>query len=265
MFRYISFRSAAAAITALLIGMIFGGKIIKLLARHQIGEDIRNLGLEGQMQKKGTPTMGGLIIIASILIPILLFGDLTNHYTLLMIVSTLWLGLLGLADDYIKVFRRHKEGLSGKFKIIGQVGLGVIVGTAMWFCDDIVVKDIPKSGDLKQDTEVVVVTDPDNIPSQVEKTTKTTIPFFKDNELDYGIFTGQKGANGTATWLLYMLVAIFIITAVSNGANLTDGLDGLVTGVSIPIVSCSVSPTLILYPFCSQRSCSSDSAISSGD
>ena len=237
MFRYISFRSAAAAITALLIGMIFGGKIIKLLARHQIGEDIRNLGLEGQMQKKGTPTMGGLIIIASILIPILLFGDLTNHYTLLMIVSTLWLGLLGLADDYIKVFRRHKEGLSGKFKIIGQVGLGVIVGTAMWFCDDIVVKDIHKSGDLKQDTEVVVVTDPDNIPSQVEKTTKTTIPFFKDNELDYGIFTGQKGANGTATWLLYMLVAIFIITAVSNGANLTDGLDGLVTGVSIPIVA----------------------------
>lgn len=236
MFQYISFRSAAAAITALLIGMIFGGRIIKMLARHQIGEEIRNLGLEGQMQKKGTPTMGGLIIIASILIPILLFGDLKNHYTLLMIVSTIWLGLLGFADDYIKVFRRHKEGLSGKFKIIGQVGLGVIVGTSMWLSGDIVVKDIPKSGDLKQDTEVVVVTDPDDIPSKVEKTTKTTIPFFKNNELDYGIFTGQKDANGAATWVLYILVAIFIITAVSNGANLTDGLDGLVTGVSIPIV-----------------------------
>ncbi len=236
MFQYISFRSAAAAITALLIGMIFGGRIIKMLARHQIGEDIRNLGLEGQMQKKGTPTMGGLIIIASILIPILLFGDLKNHYTLLMIVSTIWLGLLGFADDYIKVFRRHKEGLSGKFKIIGQVGLGVIVGTSMWLSGDIVVKDIPKSGDLKQDTEVVVVTDPDDIPSKVEKTTKTTIPFFKNNELDYGLFTGQKDANGAATWVLYILVAIFIITAVSNGANLTDGLDGLVTGVSIPIV-----------------------------
>lgn len=236
MFQYISFRSAAAAITALLIGMIFGGRIIKMLARHQIGEEIRNLGLEGQMQKKGTPTMGGLIIIASILIPILLFGDLKNHYTLLMIVSTIWLGLLGFADDYIKVFRRHKEGLSGKFKIIGQVGLGVIVGISMWLSGDIVVKDIPKSGDLKQDTEVVVVTDPDDIPSKVEKTTKTTIPFFKNNELDYGLFTGQKDANGAATWVLYILVAIFIITAVSNGANLTDGLDGLVTGVSIPIV-----------------------------
>lgn len=236
MFRYISFRSAAAAITALLIGMIFGGRIIRFLARKQIGEDIRNLGLEGQMQKKGTPTMGGLIIIASIIVPILLFGDLSNPYTLLMIVSTLWLGLLGFADDYIKVFRKHKEGLNGKFKIIGQVGLGIIVGTAMWLSPEIVVKEIPKTGSIKEDTEVIVVTDPGDIHTKLEKTTKTTIPFFKNNELDYGILTGQKGENGIATWLLYIFVAIFIVTAVSNGANLTDGLDGLVTGVSIPIV-----------------------------
>ncbi len=236
MLRYISFRSAAAAIAALLIGMMFGGKVIRLLARKQIGEDIRNLGLEGQMQKKGTPTMGGLIIIASIIVPILIFGDLGNHYTLLMMVSTLWLGLLGFADDYIKVFRRNKEGLSGKFKIVGQVGLGIIVGTAMWQSSEIVVKDVPKSGDLMRDTEVVVLTHPEDIPSENEKTTKTTIPFFKNNEFDYGIFTGQKDANSTATWMLYIFVAIFIVTAVSNGANLTDGLDGLVTGVSIPII-----------------------------
>ena len=237
MMHYISFRSAAAAITSLLIGIIFGGRIIRMLARRQISEDIRDLGLEGQMQKKGTPTMGGLIILGSILIPILLFGDLSNTYILLMIVSTLWLGLLGFADDYIKVFRRHKEGLKGRFKIIGQVGLGVIVGTVIWLSGDIVVKEVPRSGDIRKDAQVVVVTDPGAIASSVEKTTKTTIPFFKNNELDYGIFTGQAGHNGPATWIVYILVAIFIITAVSNGANLTDGLDGFVTGVSIPIVA----------------------------
>ncbi len=238
MFLSLSFRSAAAIITALLIGMVFGAAIIRILRRHQIGEEIRNLGLEGQLEKRGTPTMGGLIILAAILVPILLFGDLSNIYTILMIVSTVWLGLIGFLDDYIKVFRKHKEGLDGKFKIVGQVGLGIIIGTAMWINTDIVVKEIPHARIARMELGSTNDQQAQQIAQSAvsEKTTKTTIPFFKNTELDYGLFTGQKGDNGTATWLLYIFVAIFIITAVSNGANLTDGLDGLVTGVSIPIV-----------------------------
>ncbi len=232
-FQYLSFRAAAAIIIALLIAMVFGASIIKLLKRKQIGEDVRELGLEGQSQKKGTPTMGGLIILAAILVPILLFGDLGNVYTQLMVISTVWLGLIGFLDDYIKVFRHNKKGLPGRFKIVGQVGLGIIVGTAMWLSPQVVVKEIhsPQSG------EVVLFSGEHALQSGApEKTTKTTIPFLKNKELDYGVLTGEKGDNGPVTWVLYILVAIFIITAVSNAANLTDGLDGLNTGVAIPIV-----------------------------
>lgn len=237
-FQYISFRSAAAIIVALLIGIIFGRAIIDYLRRRQIGEDIRDLGLEGQLQKRGTPTMGGVIILLSILVPTLLFARLDNTYIQLMIVSTIWLGLIGGLDDYIKVFRHHKEGLKGKFKVVGQVGLGLIVGTTMWISPDIVVReehiDATETVVVDAATQQVVSSE-ELLFEQTEnvKTTKTTIPFFKNNELDYSWFTG---GNEVLAWLLYVLVAIFVVTAVSNGANLTDGLDGLVTGVSVPIV-----------------------------
>ena len=238
MWQYLSFRSVGAIILALLIGMIFGGRLINILRKKQIGEDIRNLGLDGQMEKKGTPTMGGIIILLSILIPILLLGDLSNIYTWLMIISTIWLGLLGFADDYIKVFRRHKEGLKGKFKIIGQVGLGVIVGSVMCFSDQVVVidKNDPATIEVVESIEApngeVLST---RVATEIvgEKTTKTTIPFVKNNEFDYHwLVPGEGKWADTLTWILYVLVAIFVITAVSNGANLTDGLDGLNTGVS---------------------------------
>lgn len=237
-FQYISFRSAAAIIVALLIGIIFGRAIIDYLRRRQIGEDIRDLGLEGQLQKRGTPTMGGVIILLSILVPTLLFARLDNIYIQLMIVSTIWLGLIGGLDDYIKVFRHHKEGLKGKFKVVGQVGLGLIVGTTMWISPDIVVREEHIDATEKVVVDVAtqqVVSSEELLFEQTEnvKTTKTTIPFFKNNELDYSWFTG---GNEVLAWLLYVLVAIFVVTAVSNGANLTDGLDGLVTGVSVPIV-----------------------------
>ena len=221
MFQYLSFRAAMAIITALLIAIVFGRRIIDRLARLQIGEEIRNLGLEGQMQKKGTPTMGGVIILLAIVVPMLLFCDLTNIYIQLMLISTIWLGVIGGADDYIKVFRHNKEGLKGRFKIVGQVGLGLIVGTTMWLSPEV---EVHKEVACSDSQEIVV---------ESFKSPETTIPFVKDNELDYGWFTG---GNETAAWLLYVLVAILVVTAVSNGANLTDGLDGLVTGVSVPIV-----------------------------
>ena len=224
MFQYISFRSSAAIIVALLIAIIFGRRIIDFLRSKQIGEEIRDLGLEGQLKKRGTPTMGGVIILLSILVPTLLFGKLDNIYVQLMLVSTVWLGLIGGLDDYIKVFRHKKEGLQGRFKIVGQVGLGLIVGTAMWLSTDIVVRETPTEAAQTSAIEQQL---------QDVKTTKTTIPFLKDNELDYSLFTG---GNTLLAWLLYVVVAIFVVTAVSNGANLTDGLDGLVTGVSVPIV-----------------------------
>ena len=241
MWQYLSFRSVGAIILALLIGMIFGGRLIRLLRRKQIGEDIRNLGLDGQMEKKGTPTMGGVIILISTLVPIFLLGDLSNIYTWLMIISTVWLGLLGFADDYIKVFRKHKEGLKGKFKIIGQVGLGLIVGSVMCFSPQVVVID-------KNDPATIEVVESVEAPNGEilstivatevvgEKTTKTTIPFVKNNEFDYHWLVPAEGKwADVLTWVLYVLVAIFVITAVSNGANLTDGLDGLNTGVSAVI------------------------------
>ena len=239
MFQYISFRAAAAVILSLLIVIIFGRRIIDFLRRKQIGEEIRDLGLEWQLQKRGTPTMGGVIILVAILVPTLLLGKLDNVYVQLMLVSTVWLGLIGGLDDYIKVFRHRKEGLKGRFKIVGQVGLGVIVGTTMWLSPEIVVREkstrpvetvyLDEEGRAVQSVRQTVV-----LSSESVKTTQTTIPFIKDNEFDYGWLTG---GNGTATWLLYVLVAIFVVTAVSNGANLTDGLDGLATGVSVPIVA----------------------------
>ncbi len=244
--QYLSFRGAAAIIFALVIATIFGGGIIKLLRRRQIGEDIRDLGLEGQTAKKGTPTMGGLIILAAILVPMLLVSNLGNVYAILMIVATLWLGLIGFADDYIKVFRKNKAGLHGWFKIVGQVGLGVIVGTTMWLSPQINVREVTTvtatadsvvHGTVAMTDGVMLMPDDGSLQSGApEKTTKTTIPFLKSSELDYGIFTGEKGENGTVTWLLYILIAILIITGVSNAANLTDGLDGLNTGVAIPVV-----------------------------
>ncbi|MBR4028446.1 MAG: phospho-N-acetylmuramoyl-pentapeptide-transferase [Alistipes sp.] len=236
---YLSFRSAAAIITSLLISIFFGKRIIRFLRRQQIGEDIRDLGLQGQLEKKGTPTMGGIIIILAMFVPVLLFGDLQNVYIQLMLISTLWLGFIGGLDDYIKVFRHKKEGLKGRFKIVGQVGLGIIVGTTMWLSDDIVIHE--KIFETKQYTitdvttgEVVKdYTEKQVISTTPEKTTKTSIPFLKDTMLDYKVITG---GNDTLAWILYILVAIFVITAVSNGANLTDGLDGLLTGVSVPIV-----------------------------
>ena len=239
MFQYISFRAAVAIILSLLIVIIFGRSIIDFLRRKQIGEEIRDLGLQGQLQKKGTPTMGGVIILVAILVPMLLFGKLDNVYIQLLLVSTVWLGLIGGLDDYIKVFRHRKEGLKGRFKIVGQVGLGVIVGTTMWLSPDIVVREkvtqpvqtvyLNENGTVLETVQRHVV-----VSSESLKTTQTTIPFVKNNEFDYGWLTG---GNSVATWILYVLVAIFVVTAVSNGANLTDGLDGLATGVSVPIVA----------------------------
>ncbi len=240
MFQYLTFRAGMAIIFALIIGIIFGKRIIRLLQKKQIGEEIRDLGLEGQLQKKGTPTMGGLLILLAILVPILLFGDLRNVYVILMIVSTIWLGIIGFIDDYIKVFRKKKDGLSGRFKIVGQVGLGVIVGATMWANSNITVRtEVQKSpaaqvavfDDFSGDAEEIYLSDP-------QKTTKTTIPFFKDNEFDYAMLVPDswEDKNQILSWIVYVLAAIVIITAVSNGANLTDGLDGLAAGISAIIV-----------------------------
>ena len=224
MFQYITFRGVAAFIIAMLIVIYIGKPIIRKLQKLQIGEEIRDLGLEGQMAKKGTPTMGGILILLAILIPVLLFARLDNVYILLMIISTVWCGAIGFLDDYIKVFRHNKEGLKGKFKIVGQVGLGIIVGTVMCFSEDIVVRE-EQSNDPNHTVTIERYED--------VKTTQTTIPFFKENEFDYSYLTG---GNQTLAWAVYVLIAIFIVTAVSNAANLTDGIDGLLTGVSIPIV-----------------------------
>ena len=236
MFGYISFRGAMAIITALTIAIAFGIKIIHMLQRRQIGEEVRNLGLEGQLEKRGTPTMGGLIILLSILVPTVLFCDLSNVYVQLMIVATVWLGLIGFLDDYIKVFRKNKEGLNGRFKIVGQVGLGLIIGLAMWHCDDITVRRTVRT----DDAEKIVMTERNGSQQVVyltpaEKQALTTIPFVKGNEFDYGdIFPFEKDDHSWS-WVVYVLAAIFIVTAVSNSANLTDGLDGLAAGTSATI------------------------------
>lgn len=231
MFQYISFRSGMAIIFALLMSTIFGKMIIRKLQRQQIGEVVRDLGLEGQYQKKGTPTMGGLIIITAILVPVLLFGKLDNVYVLLMITTTIWLGIIGFLDDYIKVFKKNKEGLAGRFKIIGQVGLGLIVGLTLYFSDDVVVRMVsPGDAETRQVTAEEVVEAPQ---TKYVKAPITNVPFFKENRFNYESvlwFWGEKAPYWG--WIVFVFAVIFITTAVSNGANITDGLDGLATGTS---------------------------------
>lgn len=222
-FRYISFRAGMAALFSLIITITFGSHIINWIRNRQIGETVRDLGLEGQNQKKGTPTMGGLMMIAAILIPTLLFANLNNIYILLLLVTTVWLGLIGFLDDYIKVFRKNKDGLQGRFKIVGQIGIGIIVGVTLYYHDDVVIREFS--------TPVSVESGVIETPAfQDTKALKTTIPFFKNNELNYEDFLGFLGDSMTP--VLYIFVAIFIITAVSNGANITDGIDGLAAGTS---------------------------------
>ena len=237
MFQYISFRSGLAIILSLLISTIYGKKIILLLQRKQIGEEVRDLGLEGQMQKKGTPTMGGVIIIGSIIIPVLLLTKLHNVYIILMLITTIWLGLIGFLDDYIKVFKKDKEGLAGRFKILGQVGLGLIVGLTLYINDDVVVREKVEIDTPQQQVELNDKTESKDYKIIDVKTTKTTIPFFKNNEADYASlikFLGDDVAKKWG-WVVFVIFVIFIITAVSNGANITDGLDGLATGTSATI------------------------------
>ncbi len=237
LFQYISFRAAMAVITSLIISMMFGKSIIEKLRRKQIGESVRDLGLQGQMEKQGTPTMGGLIILASILVPTLLFARLDNIYVILLLISTVWLGTIGFIDDYIKVFKKNKEGLSGKFKIIGQVGLGIIAGSILYFSPEVLVKHkVYKDKSLEKKIEAGRVQpdlSPDNFVWQETRSTKTTIPFVKNNEFDYGWLISWLGDDYIKyTWLIFIPLVILIITAVSNGANMTDGLDGLAAGTS---------------------------------
>lgn len=238
MFQFISFRAGLAVMIALILSLVYGKRIIRYLQKKQIGEVVRDLGLEGQYAKKGTPTMGGLIIIASILIPTLLFARLDNIYIILMIITTIWLGLIGFIDDYIKVFKKNKEGLSGKFKIVGQVGLGLIVGLTMYLSDDIVVRENPRVPDSLRNrtTQMVNALQGNNVVNEDMhdvKSTKTTIPFVKSHEFDYEMLVSFLGKyKKPAAWIIFVIITIIIITAVSNGANLTDGLDGLATGVS---------------------------------
>ncbi len=235
MFQYLSFRASFAVITSLVISMIFGKRIIKMLKRKQIGESVRDLGLHGQNEKQGTPTMGGIIILASIIIPVLLFANLTNIYIILMLVATVWMGLIGFLDDYIKVFKKNKEGLRGKFKVIGQVGLGLIVGLTLYFSDDVMIREriqITQENFNEYKTEEMQVDQAGNLYIiQEHKDLLTTIPFVKNNEFDYSwlIWFSGKYADHFV-WIIFVLAVIFIVTAVSNGANITDGLDGLTTG-----------------------------------
>lgn len=210
LFQYISFRAGMAALLSLIITITFGERLIEMLRKFQLGESIRDLGLEGQMEKKGTPTMGGIIIISAIVIPTLLFARLDNIYIILLVISALWMGIIGFIDDYLKVKKQNKEGLRGKFKVIGQIGLGLLVGLVMVFHEDIVVRDF--SGEAFSDKNTLL----------------TTIPFVANNEFQYDWFL--PAALNDYAWVLYVLVVIFIVTAVSNGANITDGLDGLAAG-----------------------------------
>ena len=225
LFQYISFRAGAAAVISLLITIVFGKNLIAKLRKKQVGEEIRDLGLHGQLEKKGTPTMGGIIIIAAIVIPTLLFAKIDNVYVILLLIATLWLGAIGFIDDYIKVFKKDKKGLAGKFKIIGQVGLGLIVGFTLYFNDNVVIREVKPAAIASVN---VLEVDQEKLEYQDVKSTKTTVPFLKNNELDYGKLFGFLGED--YTWMAYVLVVIFIITAVSNGANLTDGIDGLAAG-----------------------------------
>ena len=236
LFQYISFRAAASIITSLICSMVIGKKVIEYLQLKQVGEIVRDLDLAGQIQKQGTPTMGGIIILSSILIPTILFAQLDNVYVILMIVSTVWLGTIGFIDDYIKVFKKDKEGLAGKFKILGQVGISLIVACTLYFNDSVAVKDRLAQGGESIETVVdgkTVKAETLPVYGEAEHSLVTTIPFVKDNEFDYSsllFFLGDKAKDWG--WLVFIPIVIFIVTAVSNGANLTDGLDGLATGTS---------------------------------
>lgn len=232
---YLSFRAILASVTSILVALLAGKGIIRLLQRKQIGETVRDLGLQGQIEKKGTPTMGGVIIIASILSGVLLFCDLTNIYTILLLLSTLWCGALGFTDDYIKVFKHRKEGLSEKAKLLGQIALGFVIGIAVWLSPDIVVREkveVRQSIEHTLETETTVTTGK-YVDEDVVKSTKTTIPFVKNHEFDYKSLSPLKGVWGWyAKWAIYVLMIVIVITACSNGTNLTDGLDGLAAGTS---------------------------------
>ncbi|CAN5237716.1 phospho-N-acetylmuramoyl-pentapeptide-transferase [soil metagenome] len=237
-FQYISFRAAMAIFVSLLISMVFGKRIIKLLHRLQVGESVRDLGLDGQKQKEGTPTMGGLIILSAIVIPTLLFAKLENTYIILMLISTVWLGAIGFIDDYIKVFKKNKEGLHGKFKVIGQIGIGLIVGCVLYFNHHVTVKE--KISASTNDLMTMTMTPQSSVVAHLPEyskteihSTKTTIPFIKNNELDYAWFLNFLGDKAKDwAWLIFIPIVIFIVTAVSNGANVTDGIDGLASGTS---------------------------------
>lgn len=234
-FQYISFRTAMAVIISLVITTVFGRQLINVLKKKQVGETIRDLGLEGEREKEGTPTMGGLIIIGGVLIPTLLFARLDNIYVQIMIVTTLWMGTIGFMDDYIKVFRRNKAGLAGKFKVIGQVGLGIIIACTMYFHPDIVVREQVTNPDLITDTMRETRNESTGTVKYTQdvKSTKTNIPFLKNNEFDYSkVLSGLGWTGEGVTLTVFLIVVVFIVTAVSNGANITDGIDGLATGTS---------------------------------
>ena len=230
LFQFLTFRAALAVLFSLLIAIIYGKKIIKFLRKQQVGETIRDLGLEGQIEKAGTPSMGGIIIILATIIPVLLFAKLENIYVVLLLITTVWMGIIGFIDDYIKIFKKNKEGLSGKFKVIGQVGLGIIVGTTMYFHSDITVKrqKVTAANSIENISRNRM---PEFYPE--EKTLLTTIPFVKENEFNYESLISWAGEEARDyVWLIFIPIIIFIITAVSNGANLTDGIDGLAAGTS---------------------------------
>jgi phospho-N-acetylmuramoyl-pentapeptide-transferase len=236
-FQYISFRAAMAVICSLIVSLLFGKRIINYIKKRQIGETVRDLGLAGEKQKSGTPTMGGLIILSAIIIPTLLFAKLHNVYILLMLISTVWLGLIGFLDDYIKVFKKNKEGLSGRYKIIGQVGIGLLVGSVLYFNNDVVIKDrIYSSGSQTISSDPALNQGKEyKAPKYAEerKCLKTTIPFVKNNEFDYNkLISWVCDDCNKWGWIIFIPIVILIVTAVSNGANLTDGMDGLATGTS---------------------------------
>ena len=230
-FQYISFRSAIAIIFSMGFSMLFGKKIISYLRRQQIGESIRDLGLDGQKEKEGTPTMGGLIIIFSTLIPVLLLARLDNIYIILLLSTMIWMGFIGWLDDYIKIFKKNKEGLQGRFKVIGQVLLGAFIGSILFFHPDVKVR-----ADINTVSNEIESLDNISLYKNDIKATLTTIPLFKNNEFDYHMLIGWTGIDSKFTWLVFIPIVIFIITAVSNGANLTDGIDGLAAGISAIII-----------------------------
>lgn len=232
-FQFITFRSAMAFVLSLLISAVFGKKIINFLRKQQVGETVRDLGLAGQVQKAGTPTMGGIIIIMATLIPVLLLAKLQNIYIVILIITTVWMGLIGFADDYIKVFKKDKAGLKGKFKVLGQVGLGIIVGSMLYFHPDVTIKEqLPTA-----EQTIEVTTGKKKVFGDAHKSTKTTVPFLKDNELDYAKALSFLGDDYQKYgWIVFIFITVFIVTGVSNGANLTDGIDGLAAGTSAIMV-----------------------------